>query len=500
MTPVKTTNPAIPFIDRVVGWASPAAGLRRLQARKALEFSYKGTVGSRLERTPTQKSKRAKFYSETDYQESLSEKANNLVNVNPAAEGLVERLVEGIVSERIDMIAQTSDPEWNKKHTALWEEWAEFQSDARGMDDFTGLVYFIVRGLVVDGRIGVLLLDSGALQLVESPRFQTPIDKLSDPDFVNGVELNRLGRPVRFHLLKDPLKGLIPENIESVDGKDMVYFAMRKHYGDTSGRTKLGESFDNFEQIDATFEAVITAAQVAASYSVIFKGTNQASTLQANTRPQTDSQGNPARGFDLEPGTAKYLNDFESAEQLKPEHPSQNLVEFLREVLRFAALPSGVPLELLTMDFSKINYSGARSMNLFFDRVCRVARARYLYRGLKRIYAWRTSKWIKAEELPEPGEKQAWKCRIQHAGLPWVDPVADADADQIMADRGWEADSEIIRRRGGNPEKVFAQIDDDKKARAAAGIEEVWSSKTRHKIEPQPAASAGGSEGDGTSK
>ena len=464
-----------------------------------LEFSYKGTVGSRLERTPSsQKSRRAKFYSETDYQESLSERANELVNINPAAEGLVERLIEGIVSESITMIAQTDDPEWNKKHAETWDQWAEFDCDARGMDDFTGLVYFIVRGLVVDGRIGVLLLESGAIQLIESPRFQTPLGMHNDSNVVNGVRLNRLGRPIKFYVVKDPLKSATPDNIETIDAEDVVYFALRKHYGDTSGRTKLGESFDNFEQIDATIEAVITAAQVAASYSVIFKGTNQAQTLAAQTRAQTDSQGNAARGFDLEPGTAKYLNDFESMEQLKPEHPSQNLTEFLREVLRFAALPSGVPLELMTMDFSKINYSGARSMNLFFDRVCRVARSRFIYRGLKRIYAWRTSKWIKAQELPEPGEKQAWKCRIQHAGLPWVDPVADADADQVMVDRGWQSDSEIIERRGGNQEKVLVQYEADKKARAAAKIEEVFSSKTRHKQETQPGA-AGGSKDDANS-
>lgn len=485
----------------MVGYFSPVRAFRNIEARKLLRFSSEGILGSRLDRYPQQPSRRGKYQGETEYQTALAEKANEITNQNPAAEGIIGRLIEGVVSERIDMVARTDSEEFNAAHLELWDHWSQFDCDARNMDDFTGLVYMIVRGLVVDGRILVYLVKDGSLQLIESPRLRTPPGKHFDTNFVNGVELNGLGAPKNFHVLIDPLKGDSPENFTVIPARDGVYFAMRKTYGDTSGRTVLGESFDNFEQIDATIEAVITAAQVAANYSVIFKGPNTGGTLQATTRSTTDSQGNTTRGFNLEPGTAKYLSDYESMEQLKPEHPSQNLVEFLREVLRFASLPAGVPLELMTMDFTKINYSGARSMNLFFDRVCRVVRARYLHRGLRRIYAWRTSKWLKENPspLPAPPERQDWKCVIQYAGLPWVDPVADADADQIMVDRGWESDSEVIRRRGGNPGKVLSQIDADKKARAKSGIEEVWSSKTRHKQEPKQPGESGGSKDDANS-
>lgn len=479
---MKLIEPHPNFADRLVGWFAPARLAQRMFARGLLRLNgWNGATRTRLERdssNPLRYGRPSDDLKSSD----LAEKATALVGKNPAAEGLIERLAEGIVSEEISMIAQTSDPDWNRAHSELWDFWAESLCDARNLDTFTGLVYHIVRGLLVHGRIGVLLLKTGKLQLIESWRFRTPPDKLFDPLFVNGVELDQLGRPVAYYVLENPDGGLVTTNVIRIPEDDMVYFALRRAYSDTSGKTRLGESFDNFEQIDATIEAVTTAAQVAACFGIVFKGTNPG-TLQNITKPVTDSKGQPTRGFNLEPATAKFLSDYETMEQIKPEHPSQNLSEFLREVLRFASLPTGVPLELMTMNFTAINYSGARSMNLFFDRVCRVFRSRVLYRGLRRIYRWRTSKWIKAGDLPEPGLREAWKCRIQHAGLPWVDPVADADADQILADRGWISDAEVIRRRGGDPAKVVQEIADGLKDREGAGIERVWSTKTRHMTE-----------------
>ncbi len=141
--------------------------------------------------------------------------------------------------------------------------------------------------------------------------------------------LTGLGKPRAFHVIADPADA--SEKTIRIPAKYSVYFPRLKDHWATTGRGIFTTSHDNLDQVDGITEAV-TAAQM----------------------------------LDIEPGTVMQVGASDLT-QLKPEHPRENLRELLREVTRMAGLPSGVPLEALLMDFSDINYSGARSMHLAFD-------------------------------------------------------------------------------------------------------------------------------------
>ena len=49
--------------------------------------------------------------------------------------------------------------------------------------------------------------------------------------------------------------------------------------------------------------------------------------------------------------------------------------------------------------------------------------------------------------------------------MPWIDPIKEAKANKILLEEGLTSNSEIIRRRGGNPSVVFKQIERDQKRR-----------------------------------
>ena len=55
--------------------------------------------------------------------------------------------------------------------------------------------------------------------------------------------------------------------------------------------------------------------------------------------------------------------------------------------------------------------------------------------------------------------------------MPWVDPQKEANAQRELLDAKLTSHSEVIRKRGGNPSVVFAQIKRDQERMAAMGIE-----------------------------
>ena len=56
----------------------------------------------------------------------------------------------------------------------------------------------------------------------------------------------------------------------------------------------------------------------------------------------------------------------------------------------------------------------------------------------------------------QPGTES--ECLLVGQQMPWIDPLKEAKAWELLAQSGFASEVEIIRRRGGNPREMLEQI------------------------------------------
>lgn len=461
------------FVDWGVSAISPKrAFVREFYRQRRAQFSYRGTLNGRLDRAGSRvQGGRGRFDIDLNT-DLLADRALALVESNPIAKGFVDKLQQLLIGTGIRFIAKTANKSFNSQHADLWAQWSD-ECDIRGMSSLGSLQNMIVQGMFTQNRTGCIFLKSGQLQLVEGTMIQTPPGKENEP-IVSGVEMNAVGRPIAFHVLIDDDSPL--DKYVRVPARDFVYFPLRWRFGDSVGATIFAQSYDNLEQVDATIEAVTSAAQMAASLALLVKKEG-AGGYEEGTEPGVDSQGNNARLMNIEAASIEFLQLNESIEQVKGEHPKEHLGDFVKQNLRYAFMTSGVPLEILVGDLGNANYSVSRAMKLAAYEWADWWYANQVQRNFARIYKWRTSKWIKEGVLKD--RKDAWKHRHIKPIRPLIDEGKDLQADATAMDLNARSIIEIAERTGRTATEMLDEVKEGLEMLEARGLATVKSSATR---------------------
>ena len=438
--------------------------------------SFAGAVKSRVDRPwPTARQTRPFGYDNQFDLISLRHRAIHLDRTNVLARSVIDRCVDNVIGEGIQIQAATNDESWNQDAESLWNDWAEGACDARRLDQWNGLQRLYARHYVRDGDACFVLRSDGSLQLPEPRIMQTPPSMSGQLSIVDGVEFDTVGRPVGFHF-----QGAKPSEYVRVEARDVVYARRSTEAGLTRGIAAFATTARDLDQIDGLIEAVICAAEMAAMLALLITTTDQAREL-GQLRTQVSTASGSKKEFAFEPGMIKYLNPGESVSPVVPAHPSQNLNEFLATMFRRIGLEFGLPLELVTLDFSRTNYSSARAALLQSQKRFRTIQSE-MAAVVKRVYRWRVSKWIKEGVLG--ARPDAWLCRVIPPSWPWVDPVKEAQANLLGLDGGWTTLAEICASQGRDFVDVLRARQREIAELDSAGIPQVHSNMSRDRLSP----------------
>lgn len=103
-------------------------------------------------------------------------------------------------------VPASSDPEWNKRAAAWWEDWCT-KCDLTSLQPFGTIQSLCARSWAIDGEI-FLLKTSGRpragersyprIQLIESHRVETPPTPADGARIIDGIEVDERGRPVAY--------------------------------------------------------------------------------------------------------------------------------------------------------------------------------------------------------------------------------------------------------------------------------------------------------------
>ena len=488
--PYKRPRPGA--LERFIAWVSPSWAAKRAAWRDVAKFGYRGGQPGRLDSTGSGVNGAADYHLEQAYdRREMVDRGRELDRDNVIAHGALDRVADNVVGCGATPQAASEDEAWNAEVEKRFADWCQAEADVRRLCTFAELQHLWVRSRNRDGDVGAILLDDGSLQMVESDQLVAPIGTEYHPRMVDGIETDKRGRPLRFHVLDNTDWDKITGNRRYMPGRvavpadSFLFDARRARLGQTRGDPVFGQNAWLLDQIDQQIEAVTAAAKMAACFGLVLETENDYALM---AKREKDRRGRPRRTWDLAPGSVKRLEPGEKLSQVKPEHPTTNFEGFIVLLGRVMGLGLGLPLELLFLDFSRTNYSSARASLLQAQDGFRLQQAALRDHFLAPVWRWKVLRWLADGTLKKPSDSRGLAGALSHTwimpGWKWLDPVKEIEAHLLAVDAGWETVTGVAASLGRDFSELLETRKRELQKMEAAGVPLVRSNLSRDPLVP----------------
>ncbi len=433
--------------------------------------------------------RRLSTMAEAREREKIAIRAMDLEADDPHVSGLIESMNINTVGIgytpqsriRVDQVPATGREIGVLQRQAEWNftVWSQ-EADIQGTKHFNDILLLADRCMLVRGEYLVLprmikrrgRTFSLALQVIDPLRLRTPSDKQKNENIIDGVEVDRNGRPVAYWIQKTAAsrfadlssknfvrirawKGHRPQVLHGFIQKDpdqyrgYVFFApAMKFFRDLS------------DHLDA--ELVSNIVTSAAALFIATPDPTQAAMAAAGGASEYLASIRGERYEEIIPGAVYYGNPGEKPEVIDHNRPGRNFVPFVETILRAAAACGGIPYEVAVRKYDQMNYSSARAALLDAWRVFR-HRQDWECRHLAQP-CW---EMVQEEaflrgmfECPEFYTHRKAYCQAQWIpqARGHVDPVKEIQAAILARRNNLRSTADLVSEMGGDWEATFEQI------------------------------------------
>lgn len=449
---------------------------RRLRARvhrEALDASYRAAAVTDIRRNSERKLGGTADQHALPWDLwKLAEEARSLERDNCIVDGLLTRVCDNVVGTDIRPNLSLKDHGLERQAIDWFNEWSlpDYGDPAKSRIDITGrltrveMTKLLLRSTARDGDVFARLDDeSGQVQCLERERVGTPLNKLGrmrrDKNgnaiadgvapgnlIVNGVEMDRVGRPVAYWVGEPMGKIDLPDysnpitnpylkaDAQRIPARNMIHLMDPKRFTQTRGVTWFHSTLELYDMLDEYIEAELVGAKVSAMFTVFIA--QQDAEMNALYRAKLQSQPDTAAGYyyeRLKSGTVMYGEPGEGVTEIGGKRPNPNLSPFVKSMLRFMGLPFGMPLELMLLDFSEAGWSASRASILQAYQRFRILQEWLINHFLTRIWRWRMGMAVRNGDLPAIPD--LFKVTWLPPGWKWVNPEDYAAAKGMELDR-----------------------------------------------------------------
>lgn len=346
------------------------------------------------------------------------------------------------------------------------------------------------------------------IQLIEADRVRSPSfgRRNTEEDIRDGVAIDRVtGEPLAVYVANTYKTDHVPSfavsrnrEFDRVDWYDnrgnwnVLHLMESTRPGLSRGVPFLAPSMLLFDDLSSYLEAELTAARVAACFSVFIKKLDPLGAASGNLwSGNTTSE----RLESIEPGMIEYLDVNEDIASFSPQRPSATFEGFVSRLLKTISSAAGLPYELVAKDFSGVNYSSARIALLQSYRRFRAFQRWLACKALQPIYervmeeAYLRGLW--GEEIPLSAfnsmRREFLRCHWISPGWEWVDPLKEAQAQVMAVNSNITTLSDLVTSMGNDWEDVLEQRAREKATEKRLGLieeqEDVSSERPRSENE-----------------
>lgn len=371
---------------------------------------------------------------------------------NPTARAAIEGLAALIVGTGIALEPVSEQENVRLKVRDRWKRWIR-NCGIHGecLDELQTLA---IREVVTAGealfRIVILpeLAEKGEIPIKLVPlEAEWLIDHVPMPGegltSVSGIELDKLGRPVRYHL-RNPYYGGQPE-VEIVDAKWIIHIFERRRAMQNRGEPWFAPVIETLMNERDLVDVELYASKQSAAPAIVIKSPFQEAVDVSNAGTPED----PVHNFKL--GGLFRLYPGEELQAHSHTRPSQQIAPF-RQMLR-GDIASSMRLgqRFLDRDVRGANYSSMKADQIDSGMLLGPVREWLGHQTAGEIYR-RVLPWL---ELAEGLPPQDVDYRLIPDEIPYLDPQKDIGGAIMAIAAGLSNWEKEIGRRGGDAKEVL---------------------------------------------
>lgn len=475
--------------------------------------------------------------------EAVLGRSRDLDKNNAWINGGLDRRVESVIGGSIRLSAQPAhdllnrDYTWRMDWTAkvqgrfrVWSMDIESRCDARQMLSFGHITKLAYLTYIRDGECAAEIRDDARgisnttnVLLFEPERISTPTDRMAmeGPLLRNGVVFDTNGAPIGYWVRTRHPADATPGNFEvkweyvprfGPTGRAKLIHVFNPRYAEQNrGISRLAEAMIPAKMLDRVDRAEVQAALKSAILSFFIKSPGTVDELEQALAPTGDTSGklewvNQYLDFrnktPVRMDAAQIVHLLPDEDVVTPDsnHPNSNYPTFAKFVLQKIASSIGISYPQLSQDWAGINYSSARALLNELWRSFLEDREYFSQKFCTPTYA----AWLEVEvangDVKMPGgPANFYRNKTAICMAEWigpgrgsVDPLKEANSDNLDIAAGRKSTVEAILERGRDPSDVMSEESWLLAEREARGLPPL-----NHNVKPEAGADAAGDGGNG---
>ncbi len=466
------------WLTDLLGQVAPRAALRRLQAHNAYAvarangqrgFNAASRGRSLQNWNPSASSANAE---NTPAAQTLRARARDAVRNDGWAKRAANIWTECAVSSGIVPEPATGNDRLDRQIREALEEFLE-NCDATGQADFYGLQDLASQTIFESGDVLVRrrfrraedgLAIPVQFDLMEPDHLDASRIKNGVNDIVGGIELNALNQRMAYWMFRHHpgeirlMQGMSLTS-SRVPADQIAHAYVKRRPGQLTGVPMLATALVDMRDLQDYEQAEATRKKVEACFAA-FVTTQDPADPPLMGEESTDDDG---RLETLEPGMIEYLEAGEDVKFGAPA-PTAGFEGYTRQRLHRIASACDMPYMLLTGDVSQANWSSYKAGIVPFKAaIRRYQRNTLIPMACRPMWRWFIDAAVLSGRVSETNYAVNWTL----PGFEPIDRLKEAMADQVETRIGKTTMQEIIRARGGNPDRVlddfvkwFAKVDE----------------------------------------
>lgn len=442
--------------------------------------------------------------------EKIVERSVDLTNNDPHASGIVDTFATTVMGSGLvphpaldqDVLGMEKQTvrDLQKKQVTVYQNWFPW-ADAGGRMTFGGIQYLVMRNLMQFGEYLVLLHMvkdpvrpySLACRILNPMRLKTPVDKVNDPDIIDGIEIGKYGAP-RAYWIKKSGPGILDSALPDIS-KNFLRIPMRAAHRwkvlhgyvcldpeQVRGMPFFAPAMKYLRDLNDFLDAELVSNIVTAAFSMFVETgtgdpTDMASWMasRTETRINPDNESEDTRYQELIPGGIMYGQVGQKPHTISANRPGATFEPFVKTIKKAIALSLNIPYPVLFKDVEKVNFAGFRSAMLDAWRVFMCHRTRMGQNFCQPINIMlQEEAFLRGDltkELPFY-ENMNQICRCDWRGSPKgdIEPVKAVTADLKAIDGRIMTRAQAITERGGDYRATIEQIEEEEEDLKSKGL------------------------------
>lgn len=361
---------------------------------------------------------------------------------------------------------------WNEQAQRVWDDWTEYP-ESTGEVCWHALQRHVAWAWLQDGEVFLQHVTNGypwkprqlryvvaQLEADYCPIDWTPANPRQE-QWVQGISHDQWGRPTVYHFFKEHPGNLLrpwANNLElrEVPASEVTHLKFTRRWPQVRGQPIAHAAFNRLADLAEYEQSEQIAAKVGATLAAFLeKDLDLAG-------PQTGAQGDASqRIMEMAAGSVYELLPGEKVATVKSERPNPELTNFRASQLRAATGGAHVKYSTVARDYSG-SYSAARQEMVEAEGRYMELREHYVRHFLQPVYRRVMRAALMAGRLELPATttfERACQFEVAGPGVPWIDPLKEAQADVLLLEHRLASRAQILRKRGVDPVQLAMQLE-----------------------------------------